>query len=164
MARFEKDRLFAASQDRRVARLETEHGGVGGDVGTAFKNDPDDADGSALFHDLEAVRARPLADDLPGGIVEQGHVSNALGHGGDAVMIEAEPVLHRGGEPELIGGGEIFSVGGENVRPRAPSRRRPSREGSHFSSRGEFCQGVGGGAGLFAHLPRTSPRRFLQRS
>ena len=73
------DRFAAAAEYAAVAGLQTEGGGVDGDVGTRFEDDRDEADRDAAADDAQAVGAGPILGDFPDGIREFSHVFT--GHG-----------------------------------------------------------------------------------
>ena len=82
-----RDRPRAAPQESGVAGLDAEPGGITGDVGPVFVDDPDDAEGHADPADLQPVRAPPAIEDLSDGIGKPGHVAQAGGHGRDPVEV-----------------------------------------------------------------------------
>ena len=63
----------AAAEDHRVARLEAERAGIGGDVGPALEDDADDAERRAHARNLQAVGHGPFGDRR----------ADRIGQGGD---------------------------------------------------------------------------------
>src|SRR5690606_17271058 len=84
------DGLLAAAQNRGVARLETKHGGIRGDVRSALEDDADDADRGPLLLQAQAVGAGPLLEDLSDGVVQGRDFAYALSHGRDPHRIQPE--------------------------------------------------------------------------
>ena len=80
------DRRRRAPEERDVARLQAQAEGVAGDVGTRLVDDGDDAERHADLVDAEAVGPGPALGDLADGIGERGHLAEAAGHGGDALL------------------------------------------------------------------------------
>ena len=151
--------LPAAAQDGGVAGLETKAGGVGGDVGTRFVNDDDDADGRGNFckrKPLGRVRSSSTRADR---VRQRGDFAQAAGHGGDAFVVELQAVEHRGGQSRLrrrrdlarvdflqrgralfdrVRHGQQAAVllGGRESRQLAPGRTRlPAEQGHLFQQR-----------------------------
>ena len=52
--------LRATSQDRRIARFQTQRSGIGGHIGATFVDDTDDAKRCAYALDVQTVRAIPF--------------------------------------------------------------------------------------------------------
>ena len=107
--------LGAAAQDRGVAGLEAERGGVGGHVGPALVDDADDAERHAHALDRHAVRPRPALGDLADRIGEVADHLDAVGHGGDALVVEREPVEEGGVGAVALGLGHVLGIGGEDL-------------------------------------------------
>ncbi len=103
--------FLAAAQDGGVAGLEAEAGGVGGDVGARFVDDDDDADGGADLLQLQAVGADAFVQHPADRVGQGGDFAQALGHGGDAFVVELEAVEHGGGEAQARAGFHVAGVG-----------------------------------------------------
>ena len=115
--------LGAAAQDRGIAGLEAERGGVGRDVGSALIDDADDAERHAHALDRHAVRPRPALGDLADRIGEVADHVDAGRHGGDALVVEREPVEEGGVGAVAPGLGHVLGIGGEDVGLRGADRR-----------------------------------------
>ncbi|MFM1944882.1 MAG: hypothetical protein RI897_3864 [Verrucomicrobiota bacterium] len=103
--------FFTAAEDGGVAGFEAEAGGVGGDVGSGFIDDDDDADGHGDLLEAEAIGSGTFIEGAADGVGEGGDFAEALGHGLDAGVGESEPVEHGLAEAHFGGGGEVFLVG-----------------------------------------------------
>ncbi len=116
----------AAPQDHGIAGLEAEPARVGRDVGTAFVNDADDAQGHANAGNLEAIRPLPGRDDLAHRVGQSGDLVQPPRHGFDARFGERQAVDEGFRPPSLA---RCLAVGGigvqdlRNMRPQAGSRR-----------------------------------------
>ena len=86
--------FFPAAQDHRVARFQGQHGRVRGDVRAALIDDGDHAERGRGFLDHQAVRPFDPAQHLPLGIGQRRDLAHALGHAGDALFRQREPVHH----------------------------------------------------------------------
>ena len=91
-------RLGAAAQDGRVAGLQAQPRGIGGDVGTGLVDDPDHPERHPHPSDLQARRPHPHLADLADGVRQRRDLPQPLGHGSNARIGELEPVEQRGGE------------------------------------------------------------------
>ena len=109
--------LGAAAQDRGIAGLEAERGGVGRHVRAALIDDADDAERHAHALDRHAVRPRPALGDLADRIGEIADHLDAGGHGGDALVVEREPVEEGRVGAAALGLGHVLGIGGEDRRP-----------------------------------------------
>ena len=76
-------RLRSAAQYRRVAGLEAQRRGIGGDVGPRLVDDADHAERHAHPADLDAARAVLEIGDLADGVGQRGDLLEAVGHGAD---------------------------------------------------------------------------------
>ena len=122
--------LRAAAQDRGIAGLEAQRRGIGGDVGAALVDDADDAERHPHPLDGHAVRPRPALRHGADRIGERAHHVEPLGHGGDALVVERQPVDKGRGRAGCLGLGDILRIGGEDVGLAGADRRR------HRSERG----------------------------
>jgi len=105
----------AAAQDHSIAGLERERAGVGGDVRPAFVDHADDAERHLDAFDDHAVRPGPGFADPADRIIEAAHHVEACRHCFDALIVQCEPVEHRGGQAGGLAIGEIVGVGCENL-------------------------------------------------
>ncbi len=83
------DGFGAAAQDGGVAGFEAECSGVCGDVGSAFVNDADGADGDADLLNSDATLWNPIIEDLADGIGKGGDVFEGGGDGFEAWLVQA---------------------------------------------------------------------------
>ena len=100
--------LLAAAQDAHGTGLQGQGGGIGGDIGPGLIDDGDDAHGHGDFVDLQTVGPGVPLQQMAHGIGQGGDFPDALGHTGDPVGGEQEPVQHHLGH--LAGG--VFNVHG----------------------------------------------------
>ncbi len=117
-------RFGAAAQDRRIARLEAQRGGVGGHVRPRFVDYADDAERHAHSADLDAGRTVFELGDLTHRIGQCRDLAQTLGHRGDAFRVQRQPV----DECLVVAGGarsrDIASVRCEQQARIAFDRRR----------------------------------------
>ena len=106
--------LGAAAQDRGIAGLEAERGGVDRHVGAALVDDADDAERHAHALDRHAVRPGPALGDLADRIGEIADHLDAGGHARDALVVEPEPVEEGGVGAVALGLGHVLGIGGED--------------------------------------------------
>ena len=83
-----------AAQNNGVAGLQREDGRVGGDVRPTFVDDGDDTEGDGGLLDHEPVWTLHTAEHLALWIGQRGDFADALGHAGDALRRQGEPVKH----------------------------------------------------------------------
>ena len=104
-----------APQERGVARLQADAGGVAGDVGPVLVDDRDHAERHPHPLDVQPVGAPPAVEHLADRVGQRGDGAQAGGHAVEAGLGEAEPVegpgLHAGG----LGGLDVEPVGGEEL-------------------------------------------------
>ena len=107
--------LLSAPEEGGVAGLEAQRRRVHGDVGPGLIDDAHHAQRHPDLADVEAVGPHHGVHDLPHG-VRQGHdLPDALGHAGDALRRQAQPVQHGGAHPALLRLGHIPAVGFQNL-------------------------------------------------
>ena len=141
------DRFRAAAQDRGVAGLQAQPGGVGGDVGARFVDDADHAQRHAHLADLDAGGAVFQVADLADRVGQLGDLAQAFGHARHALVGEREPVDHRRLEAFGARGVHVLPVGFQQARAVALDG------GGHAQERGVL------GPSLRArHLARSAPR------
>ena len=115
------DRLAAAAQQHRVAAPQAQRRGIGGDVGAAFVDDPDQADRDAHARQLEPARSGAAVDHLADRIGQRGDRFDRRGDALEPAVVEPEPVEHRPRQAVRLARGEVAGVGFED---RAPSAAR----------------------------------------
>ncbi len=139
MARLEWMRFLAAAEDDGVAALDAQRGGVAGDIRPAFIEKQDHAERDAHLADSQAVGPDVAFDDLPDGIDLGGDLLDAVGHGGDAFIVQLEALdqgrLHFG----LLSRGDILGVSGQQRFPAG------AKGCGYFSQRGGFHLAAQGG-------------------
>ncbi len=164
--------LRPAAQDHRVAGLQAERAGVGGDVGAAFVDHADHPDGGADAPYPQARGHRPVGDRRAHRIGLLGHRAQPVGHRPDAAVVEPEPVQHRRTQALLLGKDAILGVGVLNLLSAFPDRLGGADEGGVFALGRGRCELGGGGAGgrsdpvhqrgnvgQVLHRPLTAPCR-----
>ncbi len=105
----------AAAQDHGIAGLEAEHGGIRRHVRAALVDDTDDAERHAHALDRHAVRPGPAFHHGADRIGELAHHLDAVGHRGDALRVERQPVDEGRGRAGGLRLGDIFGVGGKDA-------------------------------------------------
>ena len=118
----------AAAQDHGVAGLQAQHAGVGGDVGTAFEDDGDDAERHPHAFDGHAVGTLPALGDGADGIGDAAHGGDAVGHRLDARRRQRQAIdegRRRAAGADL---GDILGIGGEDRRRMGADRARDGVE------------------------------------
>ena len=111
--------LLEPAEDRRIAALQAERGGVDRHVRPCLVDDRDHADRNPLLGDLEPVGERPPLDDLPDRILEAGDLAHAVRHLGDPRLGQRQPVDQR-----LV---EALLAPDLDVRPIRVEQRRGAR-------------------------------------
>ena len=113
------DRLASAAEDHRVAGLQAEGGGIGGDVGTRLVDDGDDADRHALLENDETVGTAAAADATPDRIGQVGHLAQSADDAVYTLVGQRQAIQHGRHESGLPSGLEVELVGGlDQVTPR----------------------------------------------
>jgi hypothetical protein len=133
-------RLFAASEQHRIASLQRESGSVDRHVGTRFVDHRDHTERDALPAHEEAVRTPHHLRDLPNGIVERRNRGDGVSDTAEPVRIERQTIDHRRVEPSRACTRDVFGVRGEHSFSGAiglrTERSRESEERGVF-----FCPG-----------------------
>jgi hypothetical protein len=119
-----RERLRAATQDRRVAGLEAERGGIRGDVRPRLVDDADDAQRHAHVPDLDTGRSVLELADLAHGVGERGDFGDAVGHCLDRRGDQRQAVDECRIVPGGFGGGDVGRIRGRELRGVAPGGRR----------------------------------------
>ena len=104
-----------SSQQAGVTGLETDTGGVRGDIGTSLVDDPDDADRHPDLLHLDSQRGVPATHDLTDGVVEPSDPFQADGHSLDPFRGEGETIDDGLVHPVLTATIDIGTVGGQDV-------------------------------------------------
>ena len=115
MATFERSRAGRAAQERGVARLQADAGGVARDVRAVLVDDRDHAERHPDALDLETVRALPPVEDLADRVGQRGDVAQPVGHRLDAGLGEPQAVEWTGLHPGGGGGLDVECVRGEDL-------------------------------------------------
>ena len=122
------ERAGRSPQERRVARLQAQGGGVGGDVRAVLVDDPDDAERDPDALDAQPVRPHVALDDLADGVGQGRDGPQPVGHRGDTRLGEPEPVDHRRRRARLERAGDVVGVRAQDlVAPLDQAARRPAR-------------------------------------
>ena len=111
----ERKTVRAAAQHYRIAALEAEGAGVGGHVGAALVDHPDDPERRRHALDDEAIGAGEGREHPPDGIGQRGDVLEPAGNCLDSNGIEHQPVDQR--RAQVLGSGlrAIELIGGQNL-------------------------------------------------
>ena len=104
-------RLAAAAQDHRVARLEADTGGVGGDVRARLVDHADDAERHAHAGDLEPRRLTLARRQRPDRIGLCGDAAKARGHARHPRRRQLQAIEQRRREATLAGACQVVGVG-----------------------------------------------------
>ena len=104
----------AGAQDRRVARLQAERAGVGGDVGPALEDHADDAERRRDALDRQPVRALEGGEHPADGIGQSGNALDRRRDRLEAAGIEAQAIDEGGGLAARLRLRQILAIGGEN--------------------------------------------------
>ena len=137
----------AAAQEHGVAGLQADAGGVGGHVGTGLVDHPDHAERHPHLAQLEPVGERAAADHLADRVGQPGDVAQPLGHRGQPVGGQPEPVddVRRGAAG--LGALDVLGVGGQDLLLAVEQRVGHREEGGVLLRSGRQGQAVTGLAG-----------------
>ena len=136
-----------APQERGVARLEAQPGGVGGHVGAVLVDDGHHSERHPQPLDLQTIGTAPAVEDLPHRVGEGGDLAQPGGHAGDPVLGEPQAVertgFHAPGRSRL----QIAGVGGEDLT--GPLGEQVGRlvQGGILGGGGSGGEEAGGGFG-----------------
>src|SRR3989454_976188 len=159
------DRLAAAAEQHRIARLHAETGRVGGDVGPRLVDEGDDAEGHAHAGDLDAVGPPPRLRDGADRIGQRGDLAQAVGHLLDAGLAERESVEEGARQAPSPRALQVGAVGLEEGRRLLLQRARHVRQRLVLHARAAERERVGGlarGARFrFDQLPDVHAGSFL---
>ncbi|MPM29989.1 hypothetical protein SDC9_76531 [bioreactor metagenome] len=103
-----------AAQQGRVAGLQTDAAGVGGDVGPGLVDDPDHPERHPQLADPQPVVGGPAADHIADRVGQAGHLAQPVGHRGDPLRGEPQPVDQRGGGAVVLRGTDVLGIGGQD--------------------------------------------------
>ena len=106
----------AAAQHHRVAALQAQRAGVGGDVRPALVDDADDAERGRDALDDEAVGAIVGREHPADRIGQFCDLLHPLRHRLDALFVKCESVDHRRRKPAPLGLAEVARIGGQDFR------------------------------------------------
>ena len=107
--------LRAAAQDAGISRLEAKGSGVGGDVGTRFVDNADDAERHAHVTDLDAARPKFELTYFADGIGQRRDFAHAFGHCRDARCVEREAIDKRRIAARAARRRDVLRVGGQQT-------------------------------------------------
>jgi hypothetical protein len=141
--------FLAAAQDRGVAGLEAQRGGIGRDVGPRFVDDADHAQRHAHAADLDAGGAALHVADFADRVGQGGDLLQALCHGFDALVGQLKAVDHRRVQSVGARFGDIGGIRGEQFGAARTDRRGHRQQGRVLGS----CRGARSGARSFACGP-----------
>ena len=144
--------LAAATQQGGVAGFKTKAGSIRGDVWPGFENDADDADGDALFGDVQTVGAAPVGEDFPHRIRQGRDFTHGVSHGFEALGIEREAVDHGLAQALFSGMGQVLGIGFQDVPFPGLDLIRHGDEDGVFLLTGKFYQLTRGSPRLAAHV------------
>ena len=115
------------AQQRGVAALEGQAGGVDGDVRTRLVDHRDHPEGHPHLPDLEPVGPVVAAHDLADRIGQRRDVAQPVRHGGHSAGIEPQPVDQTVRETGVATGGDVAPIGNRERRRSRHRARQPSR-------------------------------------
>ena len=141
----------AAAQNDGVAGLQAQGGGVGGDVGAAFIDHADDAQRHPHAGDAQTVGAIPCGQFGADRVGQSGHLTQPLGHGGDALVGQAQTVDQGRGQAVGLGLRDVLGVGGLDGVDLGHQGVGGGGQDRILGGRGRGRQHARGGAGASAH-------------
>ncbi len=103
--------FLASAKNGCVAGLEAEAGGIGCHIGSRLIDDDHHANRRADLPQLQAIGADTLIQHTADGVGECGDFPQALGHSGDAFVIELQSVEHGGGKAHLRADFHVERIG-----------------------------------------------------
>jgi hypothetical protein len=127
-----------AAQQRRVAGLQRDPGGIGGDVGARLVDDADHPERDPHLPHLDAVGIGPTAHHVADRVRQARQIGEPDGHAADALGREPQPVDQGRLRTGRLGAGHILGVGGQNAR------RAGQQRGRHGAQRGVLVGPHGG--------------------
>ena len=107
------DGFGTAAQNRGIAGLDAQAGGVYRYVGTRFVDDADDTQRHTHLADLYAGRAVLHVADLADRVGQRGDLFQAFGHGCDGFLAECEAIQHGGFHAVGARSLHVLAIGGE---------------------------------------------------
>ena len=140
--------LRASAQNGGVARFQAQPAGVGGDIGAAFENHPDHAERRRDALDAQAVGPLERLQRPADRVRQIGDFVEAARDGGDALVVEHQPVEHGGAEVLRPGLGHVESIGLEQFHLPGEQDFGGGAQGEIFLFRGGERQHARGLAGL----------------
>ena len=142
--------LLAAPEDDGVAGLETKGSGVCRHIGPGLVDNADDTQRHPAAADPQAVGTDCFRDGGADGIGEGGYLADAVGNAADALLRQAEPVLHADGHAVCLGGGEVGGVGGKDIGGMGQKGIGNGGQRLIFQLSSGHGKGLGGGFGGLA--------------
>ena len=139
-------------EQRRVARLQAQGGGVGCDVRAVLVDDPHDAERDADPLDAQTVRPDVAFDDLTYGIGQHRHRPEAAGHGRDTRLGKPEPVDHRRRCAGAQRAGNIALVRAQDLVGPIDQAISSQHEGLVLRGGGEHGEQPGSGLGALSQI------------
>jgi hypothetical protein len=118
-----------SAQHDRVPGLETQRGGVDGDIRSRFVDDGDDAERDSDLAHVETVGESGSVDHFTDRVGQGGDASHSVGHRRDPCRVKREPVHQRLGQSSLPACRQIPPVGLEDLRGALQQRPRDRLEG-----------------------------------
>jgi len=159
-------------EDAHGAGLQRQGCGIGGDVGTGLIDDGDDTHGHGELVDLQSVLPGVPLQQMAHGIGQGSHLPDALGHTGDPVGGQQQPVQHDLGHL-ATGVVHVHSVGSQNGLLVVDEGLGHGLQGGVFLVRGqsrdrEFCRFGGFKHGFHSvtspnNVPTGLPSRMSYR-
>ena len=142
----------AAAQDHRIAGLQAQRTGIGGDVRAAFIDDANHAQGRAHPADVQPRRHIPIGHDRAHRVFLFANSAQAIDDRPDPAFVQRQPVDHRAAQGLLLGIGQILAIGVKDRLPPLPDRIGGTDKCRMFPlgrGNGQLCRR---GAGLGPHI------------
>ena len=123
------------AQERGVARLQAQTGGVARDVGAVLVDDADHAERHPHPRHPQPVGADPTLGDLAHRVGQRGHLAQTLGHATDPALVQPEAIPRRLGHAGRLGAFEVTAVRLDQRRAIRPRAGRPPGAGRRRARR-----------------------------
>ena len=127
-------RLAPAAQQHRIARAQAQRSGIGGDVGTAFVDDPDQPDGNAAAQQFHPRRCGAAGNHLAHRIGQRGNLFDSSGDAFHPAFVQLQPIEQGGGQTARLASGHILRIGGHDRPGSSANRSGGSAQGGGFGS------------------------------
>ena len=144
-----------AAQDHRIAGLQTQRPGVGGDVGTAFIDHPDHPQRRAHPADVQPAGHVPFGHNLAHRVLLRRDRPQPVNNAAHPALVQPQPVHHRRTQALGRGIGQVFGIGRDDraaPRPDRLCRANQRRLLAPGAGTGQFCR----------RRPRRLPDLFHQ--